>query len=157
MENFGSWKKVNKVNNKKLLKTLNASTCKTDKCWAVSKIFTESFFTGGKWGVEVLLSKNFKSMLSPIHSKMTRSIRINDAQLQLLSDKAQYDHSMVSLISILSFPIMYSHLHFVVQTFSKESSSLSRKLIKTINLFVLKQSMVFISSNVLEIICKVYF
>lgn len=32
-------------------------------------------------------------MLSP---KMQRSVRVNDAQLQMLADRAQYDHSMVS-------------------------------------------------------------
>lgn len=33
-------------------------------------------------------------MLSP---KMQRSVRVNDAQLQMLADRAQYDHSMVSI------------------------------------------------------------
>lgn len=38
-------------------------------------------------------------MLSP---KMQRSVRVNENQLIMLSDKAQYDHSMVSaLLSIL--------------------------------------------------------
>lgn len=36
-------------------------------------------------------------MLSP---KMQRSIRVNDAQLLNLADRAQYDHSMVSLSSL---------------------------------------------------------
>lgn len=33
-------------------------------------------------------------MLSP---KMQRSVRVNEMQLTMLSDRAQYDHSMVSL------------------------------------------------------------
>jgi hypothetical protein len=33
-------------------------------------------------------------MLSP---KMQRAVRVNENQLIMLSDKAQYDHSMVSL------------------------------------------------------------
>lgn len=33
------------------------------------------------------------AMLSP---KMQRSVRVNENQLIMLSDKAQYDHSMVS-------------------------------------------------------------
>lgn len=38
-------------------------------------------------------------MLSP---KMQRSVRVNDAQLLMLADRAQYDHSMVSIKLSLS-------------------------------------------------------
>ena len=39
-------------------------------------------------------------MLSP---KMQRSVRVNENQLIMLSDKAQYDHSMVSVFLSNSF------------------------------------------------------
>lgn len=50
--------------------------------------------TGVGWIREIKwIELDYQAMLSP---KMQRSVRVNENQLIMLSDKAQYDHSMVS-------------------------------------------------------------
>lgn len=50
-------------------------------------------------------------MLSP---KMQRSVRVNEMQLTMLSDRAQYDHSMVSLIDFLY--LIFLIMKYIVST-----------------------------------------
>lgn len=45
--------------------------------------------------------KNFFSIFKMLSPKMQRSVRVNENQLIMLSDKAQHDNSMVSTTSIM--------------------------------------------------------
>lgn len=65
-------------------------------------------------------------MLSP---KMQRSVRVNDTQLLHLADRAQYDHSMVSLLFSHKYASR-THLHFFPH-------HLKKKQFNSMNMFVM--------------------